>query len=146
MKKIAAQLAASVVLGAGQFCTNSGLVLLIDSEAAEQFLTDFARQMRATVLTTMLNRNIYKAYTNSISALQRIPSISLLAVSAQEAALDRYEAQPTAHLVRADDFLADKNLDEEVFGPATLVILCADEAELLQFILGRSGCPAHLFG
>lgn len=138
-EKIAAQLAASVVLGAGQFCTNPGLVLLVDSEVAQQFLTNFARQMGATIPATMLNRNIHKAYTNGISALQGISSVSLLAVSAQEAEADRYEAQPTAHLVRADDFLADKNLADEVFGPATLVVLCTDEAELLQVLASLDG-------
>ncbi|XWW43653.1 aldehyde dehydrogenase (NADP(+)) [Fibrella sp. USSR17] len=138
-EKIAGQLAASVVLGAGQFCTNPGLVLLVDSEAAQQFLTHFAQQMGNTVPATMLNRNIHNAYVNGISALQSNKAVNLLAVSEQHPEPDRYEAQPAALVVRSADFLADKALGEEVFGPATLVVLCSDTADLLQVLTSLEG-------
>ena len=138
-EKIAGQLAASVTLGIGQFCTNPGLVLLVNSESAQQFLSSFAKQMCGTTPASMLNRNIYKAYGQGISALRSHAAVDMLSESAVPAVADRFEAQPTACVVPANAFLADKNLAEEVFGPATVVVLCDTIAELHQVLESLDG-------
>lgn len=136
---IAKDLAGSVVLGAGQFCTNPGLVLMIDSDASLAFRTAFAEQFAATTPAPMLNRNIHKAYYDGVKAFQSAPEIFVLAKSSKEAAAERYEAQPVVHMVSASDFMSKKEFSEEIFGPASLLVICKDQAELQQALQSLEG-------
>lgn len=137
-EKIARDLSASVTLGAGQFCTNPGLVILVESEASKNFLSEFAGNISAAVPASMLNQSVYKAYTEGVAALQRAPELTTLSnnILASEVL---QQGRPVAHLVKAADFLRNKKLSEEVFGPATLVVSCADDAELLRVIASLEG-------
>jgi NADP-dependent aldehyde dehydrogenase len=145
-EKIAKDLAASVTLGVGQFCTNPGLVLMMENEASQNFLVSFAEQMRNTTPATMLNRNICKAYREGVNQRKNASSVSVLAKASKEADAERYEAQPIVHTVSAANFLAQKELAEEIFGPASLVVLCKTEAELydvLQSLEGQLTATVH---
>ena len=137
-RQIARELAASVALGAGQFCTNPGLVFLIESKASEEFLAAFADAVSAVPAATMLGKNIYDSYTTAIGNLEKKKEVSVLAAApAGNAAL--CQAQAAAHQIRAADFIADSYFSNEVFGPATLVVGCADETELLRALSSLEG-------
>lgn len=136
-EKIAKDLAVSVNMGAGQFCTNPGLVLAIDNPATKNFLSAYAQEITAAVPGVMLNKNICKAYTEDIAALQGNNALTELGRSAQEA--NGYQARPTAYSIKAADFIKDKKFGEEIFGPYNLVVLCKDEAELMQVLSGLEG-------
>ena len=66
---IGAAFAGSLALGAGQFCTNPGLVLAIDSPALEAFVAGASKAVSATQPATMLTPGIHKAYTQGVAAL-----------------------------------------------------------------------------
>jgi len=134
------------VLGAGQFCTCPGLVLMIDSDASLEFRTAFAEHFAATAPAPMLNRNIHKAYYDGVKAFQSAPEIFVLAKSSKEAAAERYEAQPVVHMVSASDFMSKKEFSDEIFGPATLFVICKDQPELhavLQSLEGQLTASLH---
>ncbi|MEP7258207.1 MAG: aldehyde dehydrogenase (NADP(+)) [Flavitalea sp.] len=137
-EKIAKDLAASVTLGAGQFCTNPGLVLLIDSEASQKFLTSFAANISAAAPASMLNKNIYKAYKAGLNALAVAAEISLLA-SAEPGNDAQSQAHAAAYVVSGAGFLSKKEFGDEIFGPATLVVNCKDEAELKKVLQSMEG-------
>jgi NADP-dependent aldehyde dehydrogenase len=138
-EKIAKELSASVLLGAGQFCTNPGIVLLVESEAANRFLEEFADQIKVAAPATMLNKNICKAYNEGVKALQNAAEISVLATASKAAASERFEAQPIAHIVSGQNFLSKKEFSEEVFGPATLIVLCKTQEEMHQILQSMEG-------
>ncbi|MEJ7828964.1 MAG: aldehyde dehydrogenase (NADP(+)) [Segetibacter sp.] len=138
-EKIAKELTASLNLGAGQFCTNPGLVLIIESEASGNFLKEFAEQIRIATPATMLNKNICKAYNAGVQSLQSAAEISVLATALKPASAERYEAQPVAHTISAQNFLLKKEFSEEVFGPATLIVLCKTKEELHQVVQSMEG-------
>lgn len=138
-KKIAKELTASITLGSGQFCTNPGLVLLVENETGKKFLQDFAIQMRSTLPATMLNKNIFKAYINGVKYLQDAPEVALLEKASIEAIDEKLEAQPIAHTIGAADFLLKKAFSSETFGPATLVVLCKDNAQLGEVLHSLEG-------
>lgn len=145
-EKIAKDLTASVIMGAGQFCTNPGLVLMIESEATDLFLAAFSEQIKAATPATMLNKNICKAYNEGVKSLRDKHEISLLATAIQKASSEKYEAGAVAHTISANDFLSDKAFSEEVFGPATLVVLCKTGQELdkvLQSLEGQLTASVH---
>jgi 2,5-dioxopentanoate dehydrogenase len=135
--QIAKDLTASITLGVGQFCTNPGLVLMIDNEASENFLELLAGHVRATTPGTMLNKNIHRNYNESVK--ERQSSAAVLANASQEANPERFEAQPVVFTVPGKDFLLQNGLKEEIFGPSSLIVLCKDENELLAVLQSLEG-------
>ncbi|MHC6227424.1 aldehyde dehydrogenase (NADP(+)) [Pseudomonas sp. X10] len=133
---IAGELAASVVLGCGQFCTNPGLVMGIRSPAFSAFLDNLSAHMADQAPQTMLNAGTLASYTQGLAALHAHPGIRHLAGQGQEGR----QAKP--QLFHADVSLLlehDELLQEEVFGPTTIVIEVADQAELLRAVAGLRG-------
>ncbi|MGY3212088.1 aldehyde dehydrogenase (NADP(+)) [Mucilaginibacter sp. HD30] len=138
-EKIAKALSGSVVMGVGQFCTNPGLILLVDSPAAQDFLTSFAGEFVNTAPGTMLNKNICKAYAGGIDTLKGAANTTMIAEAATAANADKAEARPSAFSTTAAEFLTNKALSEEVFGPATLFVVCKDAAELAKVLESLEG-------
>ena len=138
-EKIAKDLAGSVTLGVGQFCTNPGLILLIESEASAVFLEQFAQQLSLSNPGTMLNKNICKAYTMGVETVKNLEGVKVLAGSKGQANPERNEALPVAFIVSVEMFLANKQLSEEIFGPATLVVLSKDIGQLIQVLHALEG-------
>lgn len=135
-EKIASELAASVVLGAGQFCTNPGLVLGIRSPEFSAFLERFGSLMGEQNPQTMLNTGALKSYCHGLDNLRAHAGITHLAGAAQQG----NQARP--QLFKADVSLlinGDELLQEEVFGPTTIVVEVADHAELLRALHGLRG-------
>ncbi|TRX73463.1 aldehyde dehydrogenase (NADP(+)) [Pseudomonas mangiferae] len=133
---IATELAASVTLGCGQFCTNPGLVIGLRSTPFSRFLDDLAARLGAQPAQTMLNAGTLRSYENGLAALQGHPGIRHLAGAPQQG----NQAQP--QLFQADVSLlldGDPLLQEEVFGPATVVVEAADKAELVRALHGLHG-------
>ncbi|MDB5980445.1 MAG: ketoglutarate semialdehyde dehydrogenase [Pseudomonas sp.] len=135
-EKIAAELTASVVLGAGQFCTNPGLVIGIRSPELSTFLEHFSARMGEQAPQTMLNAGALKSYCHGLDNLQAHLGVTHLVGAEQQG----NQAQP--QVFKADVNLlihGDELLQEEVFGPTTLVVEVADEAELLKALHGLRG-------
>ena len=145
-EKIAKDLAASVTMGIGQFCTNPGLIVLVETDAAAKFLDLFAEEIKAIAPGTMLNRNICKAFEEGVKVRQGLQDVSVLTTANKEAAKERLEAGAVVHCVRANAFLAQDALSEEIFGPVSLVVLCKNDEEmfsLLQSLEGQLTATIH---
>lgn len=132
---LAAQLAGSIVMGCGQFCTSPGLVLVRDDEASRAFVRQLAEGLAAATPHAMLNAGIRANFNAGVARLHGRNGVkSLVALPAREAA-------PGAHLFITDaaSFLADEVLHEEVFGPSCIVITVRDVAETLQVLHAVEG-------
>lgn len=119
-------LVGSVTLGAGQFCTNPGLVFGVAGDALDGFVQTAATTLADTPAFTMLHGGICKAYQEGVEAVAGVAGVT---VAAQvEAASDT--AGAAVFTTDAETFLREPRLHEEVFGPSTLVVSCADLAEM----------------
>ncbi|QPN47431.1 aldehyde dehydrogenase (NADP(+)) [Priestia aryabhattai] len=135
-EQVAKELAASVVLGCGQFCTNPGLVIGIAGEAFGTFVATLAAHMADQPAQTMLNAGTLRSYASGVQRLQQHPGVRHLAGAEQVG------DQARAQLFQADVSLllnGDELLQEEVFGPATVVVEVADEAELRRALQALHG-------
>ena len=124
---IAQQLAASVVQGCGQFCTNPGLVIGLRSAAFSEFVAQLAAHISDQTPQTMLNVGTLRCYTAGVDALLAHPGIEHVAGNVNAG----HHASP--QLFKADVRLlleGDAVLQEEVYGPASVVVEVADAAEL----------------
>ena len=125
-------LCASVTLGAGQFCTNPGLVLGLDGESMDKFIDSAETAFAEAAPATMLNPGIRDAYETGIGMFERTEGVALLARSKSE--IDSGKTQAGAHVwtTDIDSFTSNPELSEEVFGPTTLVVRCKAKAELIR--------------
>ncbi|KPX29091.1 Aldehyde dehydrogenase protein [Pseudomonas coronafaciens pv. garcae] len=134
---VAKELAGSVVMGAGQFCTNPGVVIGLRSPAFTTFVEQLTEQMGSQAPQTMLNAGGLRSYSKGVEHLLSHAGVTHLAGKPQEG------KQAQAQLFKADVSLllnGDQLLQEEVFGPTTLIIEVADDAQLkdaLQALRGQ---------
>jgi len=133
---IARELTASVVQGCGQFCTNPGLVIGIRSPQFSAFVQQVAGLINDQPAQTMLNAGTLSSYGNGLQKLLTHPGVTHLAGNPQQG----NQAQP--QLFQADVSLlidGDAVLQEEVFGPTTVFVEVADQAQLSAALNGLHG-------
>lgn len=136
---IAEGLAASMTNGVGQFCTNPGIVFLLDNERAESFLQKLTRHIEMSLPGTMLSPGICQAYRNGVESLRQIAGVVELAASKADANINRNEGAAVLFLVSAEQFIRDERLREEVFGPSSTVVLCQSFEELEKALVSMEG-------
>jgi 2,5-dioxopentanoate dehydrogenase len=119
----------SLVLGAGQFCTNPGLAIGIDSPELTRFAEAAAAAVGGKPAQTMLTAGIHTAYEQGADRLSGTHGVDALAHG--QAVNGPTQACASLFATGATTFLAAPELEDEVFGPASTVVRCRDEAELL---------------
>ena len=127
-ENLATTIANSVNLGAGQFCTNPGILVVPKSKAITAFLEKLKTAFSELQSATMLNEGIYKAYNNGKKHCINAEGVSVLFESQND--IGEWKGAPAVATVSANDFLVNKNLQEEVFGPFTLAVVCENESEV----------------
>lgn len=143
-ESIAASFVASLTLGAGQFCTNPGLVLAIDSPELDTFVSAATRALAATPAALMLTADIHAAYERRVQQLTAHPRVSIVAQGGAGGVCRGQAALFTTH---ARDFRKHAELSEEVFGAAGLLVRCQDIVELhsvLEELEGQLTVSVHL--
>jgi NADP-dependent aldehyde dehydrogenase len=121
---------ASLTLGAGQFCTNPGLVIALKSAALDSFIAATAQRIERSPAQTMLTPGIFRAYASAVNALDANPRATGAAIG--EAGSAPNQGQAHVFVSDAVDFLADHNLQSEAFGAASLIVQCASVEEMRQ--------------
>jgi NADP-dependent aldehyde dehydrogenase len=145
--KLASGFVDSLTLGVGQFCTNPGLVIGLESEAFKAFCVAAAEALQAKTAGTMLTPGIHNAYVDAVERRAGLPGVQLLARGSAEGA--GCAAQAALYQVDAATFLATPSLEEEIFGPASVLVRCRDEAELLAVaghVEGQLTATVHATG
>jgi 2,5-dioxopentanoate dehydrogenase len=125
---IAQGLAQSITLGVGQFCTNPGVVVAMESAGFGTVRSLLAEGIRESAAGVMLYDRISEAYT---VALNRWAEKGVESVARAAASPSSCPGQPALHATDAATFLGDPELQQEVFGPASLLVAAtgADELE-----------------
>jgi NADP-dependent aldehyde dehydrogenase len=137
MHHYAARLAASVLLGAGQFCTNPGLVFLPESQAPA-----FGKVLRDSFVEApaqcMLNHRIRHRFAELLAELGHLPQVDIVSFPAEDGGGAPF-VRPALGITRSESFLRSPMLREEVFGPFTLLVTYRDAAELPGLIRSLPG-------
>ncbi|MFD0863871.1 aldehyde dehydrogenase (NADP(+)) [Sungkyunkwania multivorans] len=135
--ELASTYADSITLGTGQFCTNPGLILSVESEAFSAFIQELGDKVIAKDPQCMLHPNIKKGYTNKRDLVSDQSGLQVVAEYYSELA-ENY-APPRITTVNGTEFLENSKLHEEVFGPFSLAVQCSDEDQLLKIIESLEG-------
>lgn len=146
---IAQGLVASVTMGVGQFCTNPGLVFMVNDDNAAGFLNTLSEGFKNAMPGTMLSANICANYYSGVDKLKNTAAVTALAHGNTMADAAKTEALPYVFTVTQKDFIANKQLSHEVFGPATLIVLCNNVNEIgdiLKDMEGQLTATVHATG
>ncbi|MBY5956872.1 aldehyde dehydrogenase (NADP(+)) [Membranicola marinus] len=135
--KIAAGLAGSINLGAGQFCTNPGVFMVPDSDESENFTQDLQTAFTDLDSQTMLTPGIHSAYTSGTSKLRDSGAFRVLAQGQSEE--NKLAGRPTLFQARYADVKANALISEEVFGPASIMVTSDSTDEILEFAKSLDG-------
>jgi len=119
----------SLVLGAGQFCTNPGLAIAMDGPELKKFIGAAALALNGKPAQTMLTSGIHAAYQEGEARLAGTGGGEPVAHGMD--ASSPTQARAALFVTDASTFVTKPELEDEVFGPASTVIRCKDESELV---------------
>jgi alpha-ketoglutaric semialdehyde dehydrogenase len=127
-RDLATQLAGSITLGTGQFCTNPGLILGIEGEDLDLFIEELGIAIEKATPGTMLHPGIAKAYAEKRSTALNQANVNTVAVAVAKPQTN--QGTPTVASATGEAFFNNPVLHQEVFGPYSLVVQCRNMGEL----------------
>ncbi|MBB3644365.1 NADP-dependent aldehyde dehydrogenase [Rhizobium sp. BK619] len=134
--EIGRSFAASLTLGAGQFCTNPGLIVAIEGAGLDAFIDSAAAALADAPAQTMLTGGICEAYRKGVARLSSSPSVSQVSAGKEGTP---HQAAAALFETTAAAFLGNPELQEEVFGAAGLIVRCHDHGELRRVVASLEG-------
>ncbi|MEZ4995862.1 MAG: aldehyde dehydrogenase (NADP(+)), partial [Saprospiraceae bacterium] len=126
--QLAASYAGSITLGVGQFCTNPGLLLAVESPELDHFQQALAAALAEKGLERMLHLGIQENYQKRLKAVLKAKGVTTVHEPVEE--VDVLEAPSALATVPADVFLDNPHLHEEIFGPFSLLVRCENIEQL----------------
>jgi len=127
---VAKQYAASITLGVGQFCTNPGLLIAIANDDLQTFIDTLSEEIKHITPAEMLNAGIFKNYVEKKANALAQGDVETIAVA--DAAAQLNQGAATIASTSAKAFMNNPLLHQEVFGPYSLIVRCADMTEMLE--------------
>ena len=121
-QNLANQIAESVLLGSGQFCTNPGLIFIQTNDSQHSFIQDFINKITSTDINQFVHGDIHKNYVSKIQNLKE--GISDLKLYQSKSSLG------ACGVVGIDQLHRYPDLIQEVFGPYSLIVLFDDYKQL----------------
>jgi len=136
-EKLAQGFVDSMTLGVGQFCTNPGLAIALESPDLERFRRAAAEMVLAKSAGTMLTPRIQTAYSSGLKQLAATKGVQTLAEG--QPGTGACAGRAALFSTDAKQFLSVPHLHNEVFGPASLLVSCRNSDEMLALADHLSG-------
>ena len=141
--ELAEEFKTSCLMGTGQFCTNPGLVLLLEGETSDEFIDSVATSFADAPVGTLLGEGVQEGMERSVAALQAAGAE--LIGGGQVGGGNGYSYNNTLLRVSAGRFLeSPEALQEEAFGNESLLVVAQDvdqAAQVLGSVEGNlTGC------
>ena len=136
-EKVAEMYAASITQSVGQFCTNPGLMLGLQSPELTKFIEQLSEKMKKIAPGTMLHPGIASNYNKNREKALAQKGVVVTALSTDQP--KENQGVSTLATVKASDFLNNSTLVEEVFGPYSLLVQATTIEELKAAALKLPG-------
>ncbi|HCK17937.1 aldehyde dehydrogenase (NADP(+)) [Thalassospira tepidiphila] len=135
--------AGSLTMGAGQFCTNPGIAVVIEGPDADAFVAAAKEGLSEVGPQTMLTDGMAETYRSGAKRVAATSGVKEVLTTS----CDLRNATPYLFETTGENWLANHELGEEVFGPLGLVVRVKDVAEMRQIaksLEGQLTCTLHL--
>ena len=133
---IAAKYIQSITLSAGQFCTNPGILVGIKNEALDKFNQLVGEGIGQTQPAQMLHPGIAKNFHQN---RKKAIAEGAMIVGTNDVEVEDNESIPTFAEVTAEIFLNNPLLHKEIFGPYSLLVVCANATEMKKVAQAMEG-------
>ena len=133
----------SLTMGAGQFCTNPGVAVMVKGEASDRFEDAAIEAVRGIGAQKMLTDGIHSAYSEGVEGFRALMDE---VGSCGTTDTPRY-ALPAVFRISAMDWMSNRKLQHEVFGAAGIIVRCENTAEMLALaekLEGQLTCTLQL--
>lgn len=137
VETLASQLSASITLGVGQFCTNPGLLFVVNDANTETFILKLAQSLQGVPAAIMLNEGICSAYHKERQQLLSADGVT--EVLRSDDTNNEYKGSASLARTSAKTFIQNRALQNEVFGPTSLVVVCEDREDLKNALQSLHG-------
>lgn len=127
----------SITTGTGQFCTNPGLILAIESDALHNFANELSSLVSQKESTCMLHPSIKNAFSDLKKKALAQEDVMSLTVPAKLG--NENYADQTVVMVSGDSFEKNHQLHQEVFGPFSMIVACTDMQQLIRIVENIEG-------
>jgi alpha-ketoglutaric semialdehyde dehydrogenase len=135
IKEAAKMLAASITLDVGQFCTNPGIMVALENDDLNNFIQELKINLETVPESLMLNEGIEKNYS---TAKEKALSQADTTVVFEKDEEENKEAVTIA-VTSAATFIENDILQQEVFGPYSILVKCKDMDEMNKVALHLKG-------
>jgi NADP-dependent aldehyde dehydrogenase len=126
---IGRELVGSFTLGAGQFCTKPGLVLVPAGAAGDGVVDAMATAVGKSGPQVLLNAGIAESYARISTQLAHVPGVSTVARTGSDGGTG-FAVTPL--LLTTSAARMPRDVTEECFGPVTVVVRYSGENELFR--------------
>lgn len=123
----------SGLMGTGQFCTNPGMLLLVENADTTKFVEAVTAKYQSSPCGTLLSRSVESSLLKSIGILTDAGAELLTGGSKLDGG--RCSVANTVLRITGQKFLTDPHVFQtEAFGNAVLIVVCSSVAELVHAI------------
>ncbi|MDC8104065.1 aldehyde dehydrogenase (NADP(+)) [Chryseobacterium sp. PTM-20240506] len=129
-EELAKEYAASLTLGAGQFCTNPGVFIALKGEGLNRFVNALKKEIQGITPANMLHKGIFENFEKHKRTASTQPEVHLIAESHTEA--QEWQGRASVIQTSGRNFIKNHLLSEEVFGPFGIVVECESHEEIIQ--------------
>lgn len=127
----------SLNMGAGQFCTNPGIVIAAAGPDLDRFTAAAAQAVEQSHPQTMLTAGIHSSYAKGVAALSDHPAVTT--ISRNDAVTGPSQCQTSLFAVSGQDFIANPELAQEVFGATSTIVRCDTPDEISAVLHAMEG-------
>ncbi|GAA0340497.1 aldehyde dehydrogenase (NADP(+)) [Actinoallomurus spadix] len=129
---------ASLSTGTGQLCTSPGLVFAMEGDGLDAFVESATAALAGTAAAPMLSAGIRQAYDEGVRRLAGTDAVTEVARGGDDTTI-ACAGRAALFVTDGDAFLADRSLQDEVFGAASIVVRVRDHAQLLEIAQAVEG-------
>ena len=130
-------------MGAGQFCTNPGIAVMIGGDDAESFSAAAKNSLSEIGAQTMLTDGIASAFHQGTARVKASAGVR----EVLNTSCDGRSATPYLFETTGKEWLANEELGEEVFGPLGMIVVAEDIDEMTTIanaLKGQLTCTLHM--
>jgi len=128
---LATEYVTSVLMGAGQFCTNPGILVLLTGAATDAFIGDVRSKFEEAAAGPLLGEGVGSKLASAVSAL--VQDGAEVLAGGNPAAGDGFRFENTLLRVDGDAFVENPvGLQREAFGNAALLVVAKDEEQAVE--------------
>lgn len=144
-ENIASSWLASLTVGAGQLCTNPGVIVMRACDEAEQFIQLIQQQLQSQGQQLMLSESIARSFQQGHDRLRDCTDATAIKL----ADCQRRSVTPAVFRTTANAWLNNPFMADEIFGPLGLIVVVDSIDEMLSVarsLQGQLTCSLHLAG